>query len=261
MSTPIVDIPMPYGVTVLGDGTNIPKPAARHPKQNGVAGLSLQPGPCRVSVSWEGPEKISVILQNGPNYRTFDTIPEKAGGGLVRGCSPSVRFQGTMSTLSHRGGPSILGSAALSRSILSTRFSSGRGGGVGVSDSGAGGEATRRRHRHNADCLSAGRARRVLPDASGCVRSGGDLAGQGASRGDSYVRPHLGYSAHRDHLPGAVGGAGAAGVVSHCVRKATAGVLPIFWGGGRKCAVGRAGDSGNPDVRGVASAAGGGCAK
>ena len=93
MSTPIVDIPMPYGVTVLGDGTNVPKPAARHPKQNGTAGLSLQPGPCRVSVSWEGPEEIKVILQNGPNYRTFDTIPEKAGGGVSsedvhRRCDP-----------------------------------------------------------------------------------------------------------------------------------------------------------------------------
>lgn len=72
---------MPYGVTVEGDGTNVPKPAVKHPKQFGAAGLSLTPGPCRVAVSWEGPERLNVILQNGSNYRTVDSIPEKPGGG------------------------------------------------------------------------------------------------------------------------------------------------------------------------------------
>lgn len=259
MPTPLVDIPMPYGVTVLGDGTNIPKPAARHPKQNGVAGLSLQPGPCRVSVSWEGPEKISVILQNGPNYRTFDTIPEKAGGGLVRECSPSARSQGTMSTLSHRAGLSILASAARSRSILSTRFSSGRGGGVGDrTDFGSGSEAAGRGFGIYADCLSARFSFGLRAVARGRFRFGCHLAGACPGRGRSSARYHLQYGADGDRLCGAEVCGGASRSRTGRLRNTAVGVLSILWGARFKRAVVGAGDSGELDRRGVISAAGGG---
>lgn len=84
MSTPIdLNVVMPYGVTVVGDGTNNPKLAAEHPKQMQNFGLKLPPGPCRIAASWEGDEKVGVVVQtNGTrNYRTVGNIPEKSGGG------------------------------------------------------------------------------------------------------------------------------------------------------------------------------------
>lgn len=83
MSTPVdLNITMPYGVTVVGDGTNNPKLAAPHPKQMQNFGLKLPPGPCRIAASWEGDEKVGVVVQtNGTrNYRTVGNIPEKSGG-------------------------------------------------------------------------------------------------------------------------------------------------------------------------------------
>ncbi|MBC3179346.1 hypothetical protein [Corynebacterium lujinxingii] len=86
MTTP-VDIVMPYGVTVVGDGTNNPKLATAHPKQLQNLGLKLPPGPCRIAASWEGEEKVAIVVQtNGTrNYRTVLNLPEKTGGGGRQG--------------------------------------------------------------------------------------------------------------------------------------------------------------------------------
>ena len=93
MSTPIdLNVVMPYGVTVVGDGTNNPKLAAPHPKQMQNFGLKLPPGPCRIAASWEGDEKVGVVVQTSGtrNYRTVGNIPERSGGGVpVRAWSQS----------------------------------------------------------------------------------------------------------------------------------------------------------------------------
>ena len=88
MSTPIdLNVVMPYGVTVVGDGTNNPKLAAPHPKQMQNFGLKLPPGPCRIAASWEGDEKVGVVVQTSGtrNYRTVGNIPERSGGGCPSG--------------------------------------------------------------------------------------------------------------------------------------------------------------------------------
>lgn len=84
MSTPVdLNIAMPYGVTVVGDGTNNPKLVAPHPRQLQNFGLKLPPGPCRIAASWEGDEKVGVVVQTSGtrNYRTVGNIPERSGGG------------------------------------------------------------------------------------------------------------------------------------------------------------------------------------
>lgn len=102
MSTPVdLNIAMPYGVTVVGDGTNNPKLVAPHPRQLQNFGLKLPPGPCRIAASWEGDEKVGVVVQTSGtrNYRTVGNIPERSGGGvLVKGCSPSGRSKTTTCT-------------------------------------------------------------------------------------------------------------------------------------------------------------------
>lgn len=133
MSTPVdLNITMPYGVTVVGDGTNNPKLAAPHPKQMQNFGLKLPPGPCRIAASWEGDEKVGVVVQTSGtrNYRTVGNIPEKSGGVHVKGCSPSGRSKTT--TCTSTGTSSRRARRALSRFTRSTsKRSSGRGGGVG----------------------------------------------------------------------------------------------------------------------------------
>ena len=87
MTTPNVEIVMPYGVTVVGDGTNNPKLATSHPKQLQNFGLKLPPGPCRIAASWEGEENVGIVVQTSGtrNYRTVGNIPERSGGGCPSG--------------------------------------------------------------------------------------------------------------------------------------------------------------------------------
>ena len=133
MSTPVdLNITMPYGVTMVGDGTNNPKLAAPHPKQMQNFGLKLPPGPCRIAASWEGEEKVGIVVQtNGTrNYRTIGNIPEKSGGVHVKGCSPSGRSKTTTCTSTDTS--SHPAPRALSRFTRSTSNSAPRrGGGVG----------------------------------------------------------------------------------------------------------------------------------
>lgn len=91
MTTP-VDIVMPYGVTMEGDGVNrtaTPVTKSRYLRQNDLILLS---GPCRVAVSWSGPESVRLTLA-GVGYPV--TIP--AGGG----------WRSAMATIGAKGGDRI----------------------------------------------------------------------------------------------------------------------------------------------------------
>lgn len=78
MSTPVdLNIAMPYGVTVEGDGVG--RKATSVTKSKNLLNqndLALFSGPCRVAVSWSGPESVRLTLA-GVGYPA--TIP--AGGG------------------------------------------------------------------------------------------------------------------------------------------------------------------------------------
>lgn len=80
MTTP-VDIVMPYGVTVVGDGSNYPAIDGDHPRKVTGSSIELTPGPCKVSASWEGPDRAILQVSNGGKTRSLATIPEKTGGG------------------------------------------------------------------------------------------------------------------------------------------------------------------------------------
>ena len=130
MSTPIVDIPMPYGVTVRSKGAAIPSLVGTHPKQNNNVSLKLPAGPCRIAASWEGTEEMRLVVQNQgeATSRTVATIP--GGGGVhVPSWSPSEQSRATRCISPGRNQPA---SPAPSRSIRSTSSSAPRpGGGVG----------------------------------------------------------------------------------------------------------------------------------
>lgn len=82
MTTP-VDIVMPYGVTVVGDGSNYPAIDGDHPRKVTGSSIELTPGPCKVSASWEGPDRAILQVSNGGKTRSLATIPEKTGGGVT----------------------------------------------------------------------------------------------------------------------------------------------------------------------------------
>ena len=77
MSTPLVDIPLPYGYTVGGE----PGKGYQSPVDGSSYNIPLKPGPCRVMASWSGPERADFILYRNGQSTVLDTIPEKAGGG------------------------------------------------------------------------------------------------------------------------------------------------------------------------------------
>lgn len=63
MSEPIFDIPLPYGVTVEGDGVNRTAiPVGDHPKIMSGGYVKLPAGPCRVTVSWSGSDSVRAVL-------------------------------------------------------------------------------------------------------------------------------------------------------------------------------------------------------
>lgn len=78
MTSPSVSLDgiMPYGVTVVGDGTSQQAKVATPAKQATNDRLSLPGGPVRVSASWSGSEAVRLTLA-GVGYPV--TIP--AGGG------------------------------------------------------------------------------------------------------------------------------------------------------------------------------------
>ena len=84
MTTPDLNIVMPYGVTLEGDGTAYAKIPKDHPKRLNPSRLALPNlQPCRVSASWaENPNPIDVNLYNGNRFvRTLATIQAGGGGG------------------------------------------------------------------------------------------------------------------------------------------------------------------------------------
>ena len=85
MSTPVdLNIVMPYGATMVGDGTQYAKLAKPHPKQNGGSSLNLPDGPCRVAASWAGnPDTVSVNMYEGRNF--VRTLGKIQAGGVVHG--------------------------------------------------------------------------------------------------------------------------------------------------------------------------------
>ena len=79
MTTPNVNIVMPYGVTVEGDGkSRLAVPVTSSSRASSSTGrVSLPAGPCRIAASWNGPESVRLGLA-GVGYPL--TIP--AGGGV-----------------------------------------------------------------------------------------------------------------------------------------------------------------------------------
>ena len=82
MSTPIVDIPLPYGVTVEGAGSRNARIVTNSAQTSSDIALKLPDGPCRVAASWDGPESVRLV-HSGHGYPVV--IP--AGGvPLWDGC-------------------------------------------------------------------------------------------------------------------------------------------------------------------------------
>lgn len=91
MSTPVdLNIVMPYGVTVEGNGFSNPAIVGAHPKKASGVALSLTPGPCRVAVSWEGPEQVGVMVQNQAAGTSRNVSSIAAGGGGSRSTMVTV---------------------------------------------------------------------------------------------------------------------------------------------------------------------------
>lgn len=83
MTTPEVEIVMPYGITVESKpGDRMMKPVKDHPKRFGTSSLSLVDGPCRVAASYRGPEGGLLQLVNGNSVTVIGKIP--SGGAGVR---------------------------------------------------------------------------------------------------------------------------------------------------------------------------------
>ena len=80
MSTPIVDIPLPYGVTVEGAGSRNARIVTNSAQTSSDIALKLPDGPCRVAASWDGPESVRLV-HSGHGYPVV--IP--AGGGYRSG--------------------------------------------------------------------------------------------------------------------------------------------------------------------------------
>lgn len=91
--TTALDFPVPYGVTVEGDGVNRIAQVIvgnRHVAQNSF--VRLPDGPCRVAASWDGPQSVRlvhaghgypVIIPSGGGYRSgMATIGATAGEAL-----------------------------------------------------------------------------------------------------------------------------------------------------------------------------------
>ena len=84
MTTPEVEIVMPYGVTLEGDGARDAKIVGSHPQAAGDVYLNIPSGPCRIGFSWEGPEEMRCYVANrGPGMLRFvGSLPAKSGGGV-----------------------------------------------------------------------------------------------------------------------------------------------------------------------------------
>lgn len=77
MTTPNVEIAMPYGYTVGG----APDMYWLTRADGSTANVDLVPGPCRVMASWAGPERASFVLLHANGGKSvLDTIEKKAGG-------------------------------------------------------------------------------------------------------------------------------------------------------------------------------------
>ena len=81
MSTPVdLNIAMPYGVTVEGDGVNRTAiPIGNSDKILSGGYVKLPAGPCRVAVSWSGSESVRAVLP-GVGY----PVTLEAGGVPLR---------------------------------------------------------------------------------------------------------------------------------------------------------------------------------
>lgn len=130
MSTPVdLNIVMPYGVTVEGDGSRNARIVTDSTQASSDIALKLPDGPCRVAASWDGPEEVRLV-HTGHGYPV--KIP---AGGIAPGWLLSALRRAKLSTCrtlrlrrSRRAG------AALSRSTHSSLSSSNhhpQGGGVG----------------------------------------------------------------------------------------------------------------------------------
>lgn len=81
MTTPNINIVMPYGATMEGDGTARAKPVT-NPGKRVSNNVLLPVGPVRIGASWDGPQSVKVcVYRPGVGTVILGTIPEKTGGG------------------------------------------------------------------------------------------------------------------------------------------------------------------------------------
>ena len=183
MSTPVdLNIAMPYGVTVEGDGQSRKAvPVTKSSKVDSGNRLRLTSGPCRIAASWSGPEEVRVTIF-GVGYPL--TIP--AGGGIVLRWCQSARNMATQFTW--RTLPMLRfrrALAALSKCSRSASSSSDRwGGGVGDHPErqlrrghgrAAGDPVVRSHHQHIRQCEPDRHGRLLREAAGGRVHHFGQL--------------------------------------------------------------------------------------
>ena len=85
MTTPEVEIVMPYGVTVEGDGESKRGNFITESKYAPVGNLRLPAGPSNVHFSWGGPDEVHLRMYvPGMGIKTKGTIP-RGGGALSHG--------------------------------------------------------------------------------------------------------------------------------------------------------------------------------
>lgn len=78
MTSSAVDVlNLPYGATIESDGTRYPKIATKTPNQVDNSAIRLPSGPCRVVLSWNGPEALR-LTWSGSGHLT--EVP--AGSGI-----------------------------------------------------------------------------------------------------------------------------------------------------------------------------------
>lgn len=83
MTTPNVNVVMPYGVTVQGAGGSQAQIVGNHPMKDTNVALRLTPGPCRVAASWEGNEQVFVRVQNRGKSIDRAVATIRGGGGYT----------------------------------------------------------------------------------------------------------------------------------------------------------------------------------
>lgn len=133
MTTPIPDLPMPYGATLVpttGQNANYLDVATKgNVKVVGATGIYVPKGVFHLRVSWPGPNALSLMRNfTDGTLRTQHTIIPAGGGRTIRH-SPGTISRSCSSSRRRRTSRWLRGHAALSNSFPSPTRSSQQEGG------------------------------------------------------------------------------------------------------------------------------------